>query len=315
MAARNFSAWVPIPQDTVPDGREIQNSVIVDNALLRGMASNTVEVPRYLNADVGGGSQLTEDTNDGDDVVMYSYQYNGKATLDQAESEDTVADEVEAFSYEWLNSFHVSYDNACIGVSAARSSTVGNFQPYDSIYRRVRANDTGAGYTADVNYAAVASGTALTYSHLSTALNKVEKTKFWTPQNGVAYLHPGLLDQLRGVKDLNDRPILVELAGSANKEGMWAGTLMGYPAKLTHGARVSNNFKMTAASYYLIAFVNRRFHRHGDRIMPATRFIDAALNRDALEHTIQTRARKGFVLTVPQAASVLEVQSNGVPTG
>lgn len=310
MAARNFSAWVPIDQDSVPEGREIQRSAIVDTALLRTMNTNTVEVPRYLNADVGGGSQLTEDTNDGDDVTMYSYQFNGKATLDQAESEDTLPDEVDAFSYEWLNSFHISYDNASIGVSAARSGTVGDFRPYDSIYKRVKTNDTGAGYTADTNYSLVVASAGLQYTDLSGAVGKIEKTKFWSPTGLVAYAHPALLKTFRGVLDGNERPILVELAGSENQPSMWRGTLMGYPCRLTHGAQVSNNFKMTAASNYLVAFVSRRFIRHGARIAPSTRFIDANLNRDALEHTIQTRARKGFVLTVPQAASVLEVPAS-----
>jgi hypothetical protein len=310
VAARNFSAWVAIDQDSVPEGREVQRSAIVATANRKVMTTNTIEVPRYLNADVGGGSQLTEDTNDGDDVTLYSYQFNGKATIDQAESEDTVADEVEAYSYEWLNTFNISYDNASIGVSAARSSTVGDFRPYDSIYRRVRANDTGAGYTADTNYALVVASAGLTYTNLSAALGKVEKTKFWMPTNGVALLHPALLQTLRGVLDENSRPILVELAGAGTDPGMWAGRLMGYPAQLTFGAQVSNNFKMTAASNYLIAFVNRRYMRHGDRVAPQTRFIDASLNRDALEHTIQTRARKGFVLTIPQAASVLEVPAS-----
>lgn len=310
MAARNFSAWVPIDQDSVPEGREVQRSAIVATANRKVMTTNTTEVPRYLNADVGGGSQLTEDTNDGDDVTLYSYQFNGKATLDQAESEDTVADEVEAFSYEWLNSFNISYDNASIGVSAARSGTVGDFRPYDSIYKRVKTNDTGAGYTADTNYGLVVASAGLTYPNLSTALGKVEKTKFWSMDNGVALVHPALVQTLRSVLDLNNRPILVELAGSAERPGMWSGTLMGYPARLTFGAQVSNNFKMTAASNYLIAFVNRRYMRHGDRVAPQTRFIDASLNRDALEHTIQTRARKGFVLTIPQAASVLEVPAS-----
>ena len=310
MAARNFSAWVPIDQDSVPEGREVQRSAIVATALPKNMTTNTTEVPRYLNADVGGGSQLTEDTNDGDDVVLYSYQYNGKATLDQAESEDTVADEVEAYSYEWLNSFNIAYDNASIGVSAARSATVGDFRPYDSIYKRVKTNDTGAGYTADTNYRLVVASAGLTYTDLSATLGKVERTKFWSPTNGVVYAHPACLELFRGVLDENNRPILVELAGSANKPGMWQGTLMGYRCELTHGARVSNNFKQTAMSGYLVAFASRRYLRHGDRVEPQTRFIDAALNRDALEHTIQTRARKGFVLTVPQAASVLEIPSS-----
>jgi hypothetical protein len=310
VAARNFSAWVPIDQDSVPEGREVQRSAVVATANRRVMTTNTTEVPRFLNADVGGGSQLTEDTNDGDDVVMYSYQYNGKATIDQAESEDTVADEVEAYSYEWLNSANIAYDNASIGVSAARSATVGDFRPYDSIYRRITTNDTGAGYTANTNLTTVIASAGLTYTNLSSALGKVEKTKFWTPTNGVALLHPALLQTLRGVLDENGRPILVELAGAGNSPGMWRGTLMGYPAELTHGAQVSQSFKMTVVDEYLIAFVNRRYMRWGDRVAPQTRFIDASLNRDALEHTVQTRARRGFVLTVPQAASVLEVPTS-----
>lgn len=308
MAARNFSAWVPIDQDSVPDQRVVQVSAIQAAATPRQMNTNVVEVPRFLGADVGGGSQLTEDTHDGDDVPMYAYQFNGKATFDQAESEDTVADEAEAYAYEWLNSFHISYDNASLGVSAARSSTVGDFRPYDSIYYRVRNNDNGAGYTADTNFSLVVAS-AWGYNSMSQGLGKVERGQFWTPSSGYAIAHPALRQALREVKDDNQRPILVELGNNTGIPGWIGPTLMGYPLLWSHGARVSSTFKMTVTRNYLITFVNGRYARWGNRIMPQTRFIDASLNRDALEHTVQTRARRGFVLTIPQAASVLEVPS------
>lgn len=306
VAARNFSAWVPIDQDSVPEQRVVMSSAVTEFATPRPMNTNVVEVPRFLGADVGGGSALTEDTHDGDDVPMYSYQFNGKATIDQAESEDTVADEAESYSYEWLNSFHISYDNASIGVSAQRSSTAGDFIPYNSMYYRLRNNDTGAGYTADANFSAIVAS-AWGYNALSQSLGKAERGQFWTPEQGCVIAHPALRQALREIKDLNDRPILVELQEDAGVPGWVGPTLLGYPLRWSHGARVSSTFKMTVVRNYLIAFVNRRFMRWGNRISPQTRFIDASLNRDALEHTVQTRARRGFVLTVPQAASMVEV--------
>jgi hypothetical protein len=310
MASRNTSAWVPIEIDASVTGRAPQTSAIYEIAPRRAMTTLEVDQPRLMGTDVGGGTNLVEDTHDGDTVPMYAYQFNGKQTLDQAQSEDSLPDDVSAFTAEWLKSFHIAFDNASIGVSGARAAETNpatTFRPYNSIYKVVRTNDTGAGYTADTNWSATGSG-GLTYANLNAALGKVEKTAFWTPSSGVIIMHPGLMDDIRGILDNGGKPIFVESTAGFPGGGVRpVYSLFGYPAYFTFGAQRSSNFKMPENGNPLVVFVNREYTRRGDRIPPQVRFIDAAINMNNLEHTLQERARQGFVLTVPQAASVLEV--------
>lgn len=307
MAARDFSAWTPIIWDDEVAQREVQASAVIQYGRPKPMTSNQMEIPRFTNADVGGGSQLVEDTNNGDVVDMFSYQYNGKFTLDEAQTEDNPEDEVETTSYEWLNSFHIAYDNASLGVSATRSATATNYQPYKSVYYVVTNNDTDMNYTANTNYVKTGSG-GLTYDYANQGLGFVEAGKFWNPQNAIAIIHPTLKRSIRGIKDSQQRPIFVE-SGAGFPGG---GTnpqyeLFGVPAVFSFGAQVSSSFKMTSVGNPLIIFASRRHLVHGMRIDPQAKFISADINANALEHTLQTRARKGFCATVPQAFGVIEV--------
>ena len=307
MAARDFSSWTPLTYDTEVAQREVQASAIVTYARPKPMSSNQMEIPRYTNADVGGGSQLTEDTNNPDMVDMFSYQYNGKFTLDEAQMEDSIANEVEATSYEWLNSFHIAYDNACLGVSATRSSTATNYQPYKSVYYTVRHDDTDVAYTADTNYTKTGSG-GLTYDYANTGLGKVENTKFWNPMNAVAIMHPTLKQSIRGIKNTQGDPIFVQSTAGFPGGGVSPQyELFGVPVAFSFGAQVSPNYKMGVAGNPLIVFASRRHLVHGPRVDPAAKFISADINANALEHTLQTRARKGFCATIPFAFSVVEV--------
>lgn len=310
MAARDFSAWQPIEWDNQVIQREVQASAIYESARQMPMGSNLKEIPRFTNAMVGGGSQLTEDTNNGDTIPMYSYQFNGKETLDEAQMEDSVADEVQAVTFEWLNSFHMSYDNACLGVSAARSGTVTAYQPYTSVYNAVRNNDSDVGYVANTNYTKTGSG-GLTYDFANTALGLVENTKFWNPANGCIYIHSSLKKSIRGIKDGDGRPIFVESSSGFPGGGMVPQYQMfGVPAYFTFGAVVTNDFtsfQNGITGNPLIIFANRRHVVRGPRIEPQAQFINANINIAALEHTMQFRARQGFAATVPQAFSVLEV--------
>lgn len=310
MAARDFSAWQPIIWDNQVIQREVQESAIYASAREMPMVSNVYEIPRFTKSMVGGGSQLTEDTNNGDTIPMYSYQFNGKDTLDEAQMEDSPADEVQAVTFEWLNSYHMSYDNACLGVSAARSGTASNYQPYNSVYWAVTNNDTDVGYTANTNYTKTGSG-GLTYDFANTALGKVEKTKFWNPLNGCIYIHPTLKQAIRGIKDGQGRPIFVETDNGFPGGGTTPQyRLFGTPAYFTFGAVVSNDFtsfQNDVTGNPLIVFANRRHVVRGPRIEPQAQFINANINIGALEHTMQFRARQGFCATVPQAFSVLEV--------
>jgi hypothetical protein len=303
MAARDFTKWVPIQYDSNDLGRETIRSAVYSVAPIKQMSSNTVETPRLLDADVNGGSQLTEDTNNGDNITMPSYQYNGKHTFDEAQDEDAYADEVAAAGREWLNSYFRAYDYACLGVSTDRSTTVGNFQPYQSMYFRLTNADSSTGYSANANRTAG----ALTYANLSSVLSKLENGDFWTPDSTRVIAHTSLRGNLRNLLDSQNRPIFYsEQVGNVVQD-----SIFGYPIAWSRGCTVSLNFqKSSAKGFPLLYFVNTHYMRRGSRIEPQSRLLPAAqANLLALEDTLIHRARQGFILTIPQAAAVLEVNA------
>lgn len=314
MAARDFSTWQPIYWDDQVVGRQFQPSAIMTVAgRTINMKSIQYDVPRFADSTVGGGSQLTEDTNNGDVAIMYDYQFNGKQTLDEAQLEDSPADTVAAVSYEWLNSLHIGYDNACIGTSAARSGTATNYLPYNSIYYTVRHNDTNVGYTADTNYKAATIGTS-GYTNLSTTLGLVENTKFFDPMNAVVIMHPAVKARVRNIVDSNGRPIFVESSGGFPGGGVQPMySLFGIPVEFSFGAVVTSGGFIgnvgggSTQGNKLVVFANKKHLVRGVRIQPEAQFINANINISALEHTVQHRARLGFVATVPQAFAVMEI--------
>jgi hypothetical protein len=303
MAARDFSTWVPIQYDSNDLGREVIRSAVYQVSPIKNMTSNTVETPRLLGADVNGGSQLTEDTNNGDNITMPSYQFNGKHTFDEAQDEDAYADEISAAGREWLNSYFRVYDYACLGVSTARSTTVGNFQPYDSMYKRLRTTDSTTSYTADANRVAG----AMTYANLSSTLSKLENTDFWTPGSTRVIADSSLRANMRNLLDSQNRPIFyTEQVGNVVQD-----TIFGYPIAWSRGSKVTLNMQPSSAKGFpLLFFVNTHYMRRGSRIEPQSRFIPASqANLLALEDTLIHRARQGFILTIPHAAAVLEVNA------
>jgi hypothetical protein len=314
VAARDFSAWQPIYWDDQIVGRAFQPSAIMENAgRTINMKSIQYDVPRYADSAVGGGSQLTEGTSNGDVKPLYDWQYNGKETLDEAQLEDAAADTLSAVSYEWLNSLHIAYDNASIGVTAGRSTTVSNYRPYDSIYYNLTQADTSTGYIANANLFKNTIGTA-GYDNLNTALGAVENSKFFDPQNAICFMHPSLKSRVRGIKDTQGRPIFVESTAGFPGGGVRPQyEIFGVPVALTFGAVTTSggylgNVGGSSVPWHpLFVFANRRHLVRGNRIEPQAQFINANINVNALEHTVQHRARQGFCLTIPQSASILEV--------
>jgi hypothetical protein len=315
VAARDISEWVPITWDSEVISIAEQPSAIIAAALRRRpMTSKQHNIPRYLSADVGGGSTLTEDTNDGDTIPLYGYQFNGKFTFDEFDSDAAPADEMAAALYTWTNRTNIAYDNASIGVTAARSATATDKKPFNSIYYAVTNADSDAGYSANANLNEAAT---VTYAELSTTLGLVENTEFWNPATGCALINPWYREKVRGiVSETTGLPIFVESTSGAPGGGVSPQyNLFGYPAYFTHGAKTSANFTHGLGAVGadgeggtrrpLLAFVNREHLVYGPQIEPEARPIPASLNASALENVIQCRARRGFALAVPQAAGVM----------
>lgn len=300
MASHSLSNWIPIPQDSELVGSEVQPSAVSQVGRRRPMGSSTLELPRLLGSTVTGGPTLTDGTTDAAKVTMYSYLYSGKDSLDEDEVEDATVDSFSAYSFEWLNQLNISFDNAGIGVTGARSSTESDKRPYTSIYRAVTTADSEAGYTANTNYA---SGAA-SYANLSAAISKIEDTRYFSQPSMVVLAHPGLRESLRGILDSSNRPIFIEASGNVMQD-----TLFRLPVVWTLGAKASTDFDMGTTGGNLFVFLNRRYFVYGPRVEPQSRIIPASMNASSLTYVMQHRARKGCVLTVPQAASVFEVTS------
>lgn len=299
---------MPIEYDPTLVTAQPQASAVEALAQNVEMGTETMEIARLLGADVNGGSQLTEDTNDGDKTTLYSYLFNGKVTLDEAVTEDAWVSAVEGYNFNWMNTFNVSYDNAALGVTGARSATAGDFRPYNSLIYALTNADAAANYTANQNVTSITAAALVAdsdgYDALSDVLGKVEDTDFGDTSQLVVIAHRSLRNSLRKVKDDGGSPIFQILGSNVDDE-----RLFGYPVRWTAGAVESTSFKRSVTGAKLLYVVNQGAIRHGRRIDPQARFIPAGINTDALEHTLQYRARKGFCVTVPNAASVLRVTS------
>lgn len=298
MASRNISTWIPIPLAGEVEGTVIQESVIARVGRRRPMTADSQEFPRLLGSSVNGGTDLTENTYDGSKVTLYSYQFNGKDSLDEDDVEDSAANAFVAYSFEWLNQAMVAFDNSGIGVTGARSSTASDKRPYTSIYRAVTTNDTEASYTANDN---LVQGAA-TYAKLSETFSKLEAGRFWRDSDIVVIAHPTLRYSLRSLVDEQSRPIFIE----ANGTNVAQDSLFGKPIEWALGAKTSSSFDMSETGNPLLVAVNRQYLVYGPRIEPQSRIIPASMNPSALTHIMQHRMRRGAALTVPQAAAVFE---------
>ena len=308
MANADFSSWTPIQWDTQVEGREVIRSALYDAGTVRPMESDTLEIERYLGADVNMGETYTDDTHNGDTVILYSGVFNGKQPVSEKQVEDSAADVITALSFEWMNSFNLSVDTSSLGVSGARSSTPSDGRPFPSVYYTLGQSDSTAGYTGNAN---INVDTLLTggYASLSETLALVEKNKFWNPANAAVIVHPALKDALRQIQTPGGNYIFVESsAGYPGGGGGLGNTLLDVPIFWSYGNQVAASNASTAAlGNKLITFVNRKHFRRGDRIAPQVRFVPSAINTTSMSHTVLTRARQGAVLSVPQAAAILSV--------
>lgn len=303
MANRNLGAWLPITTDgsqvIVPN---LERSAVMDvlRTPVNMTGTDVLQVPTLNGADVHLGETLTEDTNDGDKVTMYARTFNGKQSLSEREVEIIRANGDDAFKRyddQWMSNFHVAFDNASLGTSAARSTTDSVGRPYDSVY-----------YSVKTNAASMYSASGLTYATGNTAVSRLESSRFGG-NNIVIFAHPGVKGLLRGLVDGQQRPIFIE----CNTGRVLDDTLFGYPVVWTRGAVVTASMEQAtnggAVGNKLLIAANPNYLVWGEGAVPAHRVIPASINPNAFAHVLQHRAVEGFVITNPNAASVLEINA------
>jgi hypothetical protein len=301
--------WIPIEWDSEVISRVMASSAIEATAQRHGMATSTKRILRQSGYTVTSGSQYTRDDSSLDYVVLTARRFMGQSVLDEDDLADTemIVDTIAQRALDYAISYSTSFDNACIGVTAAEDSgTVDAKVPFTSIYRAVRNNGAGSesGYVADANYVNFTGAASASYDSLSSALQKVETGDYWDANQALIIANPAFRDVLRRVKDNNGTPIFVK--GQGGDSGQ-PDTLFGVDIFWSRGAKTSPTMSSTPGGNPLLVFVgDRTLMKLGVRSGPESR-LDTSRAHDTIDDTaVKFRTRRGFQIGRIAGFAVLE---------
>lgn len=307
-AAANLDAWIPIEYDSNVVMRVRQDSVIERAGSRVVMRSKTKSVPRSTGITVSSGTTYADSEEAADEITLTARRIHSRVQLDEDDLADaeTRMDTIGTKGEEWAISYADSFDNACLAVTGAENGTT---RPFTSAYKTLRTEDTDVSYAADTNYlvwdddyTAIAStpdGTSL-YEKLSAVFKKVETGKYWSAPDMIVIAHPGWRDALRMCLDGQGRPIFV--SGSGGTPDM----LFDTPIEWSRGCKTSATMTDSPTGNDLLFYVNKRFLKRGDRSGPEVLVDEARAQDDNDNLAIKFRTRRGFKLSHPAAAAVLE---------
>jgi hypothetical protein len=303
-----IDSWIPIEWDSEVIQRVQRESAIEQLGYRVPMSSATKRVLRSAGLTVTAGTTYTDDTSTNDYITLTARRLIAKFTVDEDDLADaaTVVDTIRIKGMDWAISYADSFDNACIGVSAAEN---GSTVPFTSAYKSLRTTNSATGYTADDNYLtwdddliAIPStpvGTSL-YEKLSLAFKKVENGQFWSQADQFVIAAPGWRDALRLCTDNQGRPIFQPASGSTPE------TLFGAPITWSRGAKVSATMLGAPTGNDLLLFGNRSYLKKGERSQPES-LVDNARAQDNTDDTaVKFRVRRAFQLAHEKAFSIVE---------
>jgi HK97 family phage major capsid protein len=306
MARNTFEDWIPEEWDSKVIMRVNQVSVIESEATPYPMSTDTRHIPRSAGVDVNGvskGSAYGEDQSENDDVLLTAKKAGRAIRIADEDLQDSNVAILEQKRVDWATSWAKYIDNAALAVTAAESGVT---VPYKSVYKAIRTTNADTDYTADDNYVATATGSALTYNDLSSVLGKVEGGDYWDEGLTLVIAHPSLRERIRNIKDDDGMPIFVR--GQGGDSGT-PDTLFGHRIRWSLGAKTSATAVHNPTGNPLLIVANREFLAIGKRSGPESRVAGpdsgaAFLTDEAL---LKMRARRAFALTHEKAAAVLEV--------
>lgn len=305
--ASNLEAWIVEEQ-----GSDVLRAIEETSAIERiakkyTMRSDAYQVPRSGGVDLGGvakgGAYGIEET-DYDKITLVAKKFGAVFTLNHEDLQDPELSAVENIRMDWGRAYALNLDNACLGVSGAADHPS---RPFVSAYRSLRTSNPETGYVADDNYI-LAGADGLGYNELSEVLGKVEQGEYFDQSGLKVIAHPAARQALREIKDQSGRPIFVEHTNSGGGGAAATATVFGLPVEWSLGARVSDSMTKSPTGGRLLYVVNANFLALGVRSGPETAIADedsgpAFMTDQAL---MKMRSRRGFALTVEQAAAVVE---------
>lgn len=297
------NGWIPEEEDSQVSMRVNQSSATLAFARHTPMGTDLKNIPRSMGLDVTGvakSAAYDEDTSTRDTLILVAKKAGARVDIADEDNADSQVNVVNQSLLDWAISYAKYFDNATLAVTAAES---GATVPYTSVYKAVRTTNATTDYTADDNYVATATGSALTYDDLSEVLGKVETGDYFEDTATFVAAHPAFRERLRNIKDNEDMPVFVR--GQQGDAGS-PDTLFGHPIVWTLGAKTSAVATAEPEGNPILVVGNRNYLHVGDRSGPESmlstenRFINDEL-------VLKIRARKAFVIGHEKAFAVLEL--------
>lgn len=277
------NGWIPVQNLTDVLTLDVQESAVEAVARKVNMTSDVATVPRFgaNGVDVvAEGEDIPLKSANLDEALLKAHKWADRFANSSEDREDAILDAFAQYASVWTSNFHVSLDNACLGVT-------GTGGPFESVYRAVGSGNR------------TSTGGALTYEDLVEAFGELETNR----RGGlVAIAHPSLKMTLRSLKD-SDGNFVVD---PDNRLGAGVPTIFGHELKFSYGARTSAAHTDTPTGNPLLVVANKRELILGVRLGPEAKVSEhEQWVSDNIE--LKMRARRGFVLASADAARVIEI--------
>jgi HK97 family phage major capsid protein len=306
-----FDRWIPEEFGSDVIQKVNQTSAVEAYAQKIPMKSQTRSTPRSGGVGIGivaKGGTYSEDTTTNDDVVLAVQKFGQAVRVAEEDIDDSLADILNAKMKDWATAYAKALDNTCLAVTAAKGTTGCAF---DSLYYLLTQTDASTGYTGNANITQSGSG-GTTYDALSAAAGIMESGDYWDDASALWICHPTMKKKLRGIKDLQGRPIFNESSnGTAGGAQNVPDNIMGYPVKWSLGAKTSAAPTAKPTGNPLAILCNPMYMLLGIRSGPESVFIDGRSGLSALtdESILKMRSRRAFVPGVETAFSIFEDNS------
>ncbi len=313
MARETFEDWIPVETGDTAIQALVRASVTERLGRPEPMASDTKQVPRSGNfaiAAVAKGAAYGETAGTNDYVELIARKAGGAIRIAEEDLLDSAVDILSTKRNDAARNMALFFDNSTLATSAAANGTT---VLYDSVYRKVRTNDTNVSYTADANYV---SGSA-TYLNLSNTMAKVEDSIWFDDSQLFVAASPAFKSVFRNIVDGQGRPIFVPNGGGTQDSPR--DLLFGVPVEWTMGARVSGVNTSSPSGNPLLIVGNRDLLIKGmAKLTPtiASSNPGFALQRAnngvgflTDEALMKAAMRRGFAVGAPNAFAVFEKTS------
>lgn len=234
-------------------------------------------------------AELTFDTR-----VLEVVKYAEILPLSYEDVSDSSGRFIEDYKVSWFGNFATKFDNACLGVTAAKGTTAGTIadRPFNSVY--FEANAAGN---------VLQTAGALTLDDLNDAWSATEGDVYYNAGSGVIIAHPSVRGSLRVLKDAAGNPVF---SSGQSISGGVGDTLFGMPVVYSRGARTSAVQTANPAGNPLIIFGDRSLLIDGVRSGPES-VLSTEVDFKTDVYNLKVRARRGFVVAQPSAFNVVEI--------